>query len=125
MASFESPALSPPPQYRTGQNYRNPAWLGPRIGDKLLISLIILTLYLGIGDNLAPDNLINIQSSLFMWALLPAFGAASYVPAIVLGTRARGAGGCWPKDRTVGAAVAFTFGVPCCYLKEPAGYFSH
>ncbi len=79
-------------QYRTGQNYRNPAWLGPRIGDKLLISLIILTLYLGIGDNLAPDNLINIQSSLFMWALLPAFGAASYVPAIVLGGYSCGMG---------------------------------
>jgi ATP-binding cassette subfamily G (WHITE) protein 2 len=72
-------------QYRTSKNYCNPGWLGPRIADKLLISLIILTLYLGIGDNFAPDNLINIQSALFMWALLPAFGAASYVPAIVLG----------------------------------------
>lgn len=55
------------------------------MADKLLISLIILTLYLGVGDNLKPDNLINVQSALFMWALLPAFGAASYVPAIVLG----------------------------------------
>lgn len=72
-------------QYRTTHNYRNPAWLGPRIADKLLISLIILTLYLGKGNQIAPTNIINMQSALFMWCLLPAFGAASYVPAIVLG----------------------------------------
>ncbi len=72
-------------QYRSGHNYRSGAWLGARVADKLLISLVILTLYLGVGDNLKPDNLINVQSALFMWALLPAFGAASYVPAIVLG----------------------------------------
>ncbi|KXZ50089.1 hypothetical protein GPECTOR_18g66 [Gonium pectorale] len=90
-------------KYRTGQNYRNPAWLGPRIADKLLISLIILTLYLGIGDNLAPDNLINIQSSLFMWALLPAFGAASYVPAIVLERRL------FVRERSDGLYRVFTY----------------
>ena len=87
-----APSLRPPPlshaQYRASRNYRNPGWLGPRIADKLLISLIMLTLYLGIGDNFQPKNLINVQSALFMWALLPAFGAASYVPAIVLGERA-------------------------------------
>jgi hypothetical protein len=48
-------------------------------------SLIMLTLYLNMGKNFASDNLTNIVSCLFMWALLPAFGAASYVPAIVLG----------------------------------------
>ena len=36
------------------------------------------------GDNLNPDNIINIAAVLFMWCALPAFGAASYVPAIVL-----------------------------------------
>ena len=24
-------------KYRTGYNYRNPGWLGPRIADKLLV----------------------------------------------------------------------------------------
>ncbi|KAG2427597.1 hypothetical protein HXX76_012251 [Chlamydomonas incerta] len=90
-------------KYRSSKNYCNPGWLGPRIADKLLISLIILTLYLGVGDNFAADNLINIQSSLFMWALLPAFGAASYVPAIVLERRL------FVRERADGLYRVFTY----------------
>ena len=71
-------------KYRTLKNYTNPEFLGPRVGDKLIFSIIIFTLYWSIGDNLQPDNLINIGAVLFMWCTLPAFGAASYVPAIVL-----------------------------------------
>lgn len=55
------------------------------MGDKLIVSLIVLTLYLGVGDSTDFEQQINILSCLFMWALLPAFGAMSYVPAIVLG----------------------------------------
>ena len=71
-------------RYRTTKNYRNPEFLGPRVGDKLIFSIIIFTLYWAIGNKLTPDNLINISAVLFMWCTLPAFGAASYVPAIVL-----------------------------------------
>jgi len=42
------------------------------------------SLYFAIGKNFADDNLINIAAVLFMWSTLPAFGAAAYVPAIVL-----------------------------------------
>ena len=72
-------------QYRSRYNYSNPAWLGPRIMDKLVFTFIILTLYLRIGSNFSADNIVNLSSSLFMWTTLPAFGAASYVPSIVLG----------------------------------------
>ena len=72
-------------QYRTIRNYQDPAFLGPRIGDKLLMGLLILTLYLGIGNDFKPSNIINIAAVLFMWVTLPAFGAAAYIPAIVLG----------------------------------------
>eukprot|EP00877_Chromochloris_zofingiensis_P004326 jgi/Chrzof1/13895/Cz08g16130.t1 len=71
-------------KYRTTHNYRDAAFLGPRIGDKLLIGLLIMTLYLGIGDDFAPDNVINIAAVNFMFVTMPAFGAAAYVPAIVL-----------------------------------------
>jgi ATP-binding cassette subfamily G (WHITE) protein 2 len=71
-------------KYRTLKNYTNPEFLGPRVGDKLIFSIIIFTLYWSIGDNFNSDNLINIGAVLFMWCTLPAFGAASYVPAIVL-----------------------------------------
>lgn len=75
-----------PWQYRTTKNYKNGAFLGPRIGDKIMISLLIMTLYLGVGDELGkPDNYVNIAAVLFMWCTLPAFGAAAYVPSLVLG----------------------------------------
>ena len=72
-------------QYRSRYNYSDPAWLGPRIMDKLVFTFIIFTLYLRIGSNFSADNVVNLSSSLFMWTTLPAFGAASYVPSIVLG----------------------------------------
>ena len=71
-------------KYRTLKNWRDPVFLGPRIGDKLLFSFIIFSLFWSIGDELVPGNLPNISSALFIWQLLPAFGAASYIPAIVL-----------------------------------------
>lgn len=71
-------------QYRTLKNYRSPEFLGPRVMDKLIFSIIIFTLYWAVGNKLRPDNVINIAAVLFMWCTLPAFGAASYVPAIVL-----------------------------------------
>jgi hypothetical protein len=47
-------------------------------------SLIIFTLYWKVGKDLTSANVNNISAVLFMWVCLPAFGAASYVPAIVL-----------------------------------------
>lgn len=76
--------LPPPSQYRTSTNYRDGAWLGPRVGDKLIFSLLIMSLYWGIGDDFSQNNVINIVAILFMWCTLPAFGAASYVPSLVL-----------------------------------------
>lgn len=72
-------------KYRTSKNYRDGEFLGPRIGDKIMISLLIMTLYLGIGDEFVDSNYINISAVLFMWCTLPAFGAAAYVPSLVLG----------------------------------------
>ncbi len=72
-------------KYRTSKNYRDGEFLGPRIGDKIMISLLIMTLYLGIGDEFQDSNYINISAVLFMWCTLPAFGAAAYVPSLVLG----------------------------------------
>ncbi len=56
------------------------------------MALLILTLYLNIGRKSEPENLINLSAVLFMWCCLPAFGAASYVPSIVIGAQL-GAGG--------------------------------
>lgn len=37
------------------------------------------------GDDFIPSNYINMAAVLFMWVVMPAFGAAAYVPAITLG----------------------------------------
>lgn len=74
-------------RYRTTRNYRNPEFLGPRIADKIIFSLLMFTLYWGIGDNKSQKNIINQAAVLFMTVTLPAFGAAAYVPAIVLERR--------------------------------------
>ncbi|KXZ47828.1 hypothetical protein GPECTOR_32g440 [Gonium pectorale] len=71
-------------KYRTAKNYKDGEFLGPRIGDKIMISLLIMTLYLGIGDEFVDSNYVNIAAVLFMWCTLPAFGAAAYVPSLVL-----------------------------------------
>ena len=71
-------------KYRTRKNYADGEYLGPRLGDKIFIALLIFTLYFGIGDDHGPANVVNISSMLFMWTTLPAFGAASYVPQIVM-----------------------------------------
>jgi hypothetical protein len=49
------------------------------------MGLLIMTLYLGIGDDFTPGNYLNMAAVLFMWITMPAFGAAAYVPSLVLG----------------------------------------
>eukprot|EP00227_Mantoniella_beaufortii_P007206 CAMPEP_0197606508 /NCGR_PEP_ID=MMETSP1326-20131121/45194_1 /TAXON_ID=1155430 /ORGANISM="Genus nov. species nov., Strain RCC2288" /LENGTH=625 /DNA_ID=CAMNT_0043174433 /DNA_START=168 /DNA_END=2045 /DNA_ORIENTATION=- len=71
-------------KYRTRKNYSDGEFLGPRLGDKVFLSILIFTLYWGIGNKTAPENVVNISAMLFMWTTLPAFGAASYVPQIVM-----------------------------------------
>ena len=71
-------------KYRTRKNYRDGEYLGPRLGDKVFIAFLIFTLYFNLGKDHDPANVVNISSMLFMWCTLPAFGAASYVPQIVM-----------------------------------------
>eukprot|EP00887_Chlorella_sp_A99_P000295 scaffold13.g295.t1 len=71
-------------RYRTTKNYRDPAFLGPRIFDKLLFAFIMFSLYWKVGSDLGPGNVINIGGILFMTVCLPAYAAVAYVPAIVL-----------------------------------------
>eukprot|EP00210_Caulerpa_lentillifera_P002676 g2556.t1 len=70
-------------KYRSRKNFTDPSFLGPRLGDKTIFSFLIATLFWGIGDDFATDNYYNIAALLFMWCILPGFGAAAYVPSIV------------------------------------------
>lgn len=59
-------------KYRTKNNYRSGEFLGPRIGDKFIFTVLVATLYLGIGDDFEQDNVLNMAAVLFMWSTLPA-----------------------------------------------------
>jgi len=71
-------------KYRALTDYRDPVYLGPRIGDKLVFSLIVLTLYLGEGGEMAPAKVAGVTGTLFMVTALCGYGAASVVPSLVL-----------------------------------------
>ncbi|KAG2499544.1 hypothetical protein HYH03_002490 [Edaphochlamys debaryana] len=71
-------------KYRTTRNYSDPAFLAPRVMDKLVIALLIMTLYLGVGDDLEPNNIVNISAILFMWSATTVFVAAGYMPSLFM-----------------------------------------
>lgn len=71
-------------QYRMLKNYQDPTFIGPRVFDKVVVGFLLVTLYWGIGDDLALTNITNLGAVLFMYAIGPGFTAVSYVPALVL-----------------------------------------
>lgn len=53
-------------KHRLKVDYRDPAFMGPRIMDKIVVNLIICTLYLHAGDNMSMSNIPNIVACIFM-----------------------------------------------------------
>ena len=52
--------------------------------DKVVLALIIMTLYWKIGDNRALSNYSNLTAVLFLWTILPGYAATAFIPTIVL-----------------------------------------
>lgn len=77
-------------KFRTPRNYTSGAYLGSRIGDKILFMLVIVSLYYGKGKLSASGSMDYssamqvIPAVLFMVVVLPAFGAAGYMPSLML-----------------------------------------
>jgi hypothetical protein len=70
--------------YRTTGNYKSMAFVFPRLLDKIIFELIIMSLYWNIGNNSDPQSLQSTAAMLFFIAVLCGFGAASVVPSITL-----------------------------------------
>uniref|UniRef100_A0A7S0ULM3 ABC transporter domain-containing protein n=1 Tax=Polytomella parva TaxID=51329 RepID=A0A7S0ULM3_9CHLO len=90
-------------KYRTSRNYQDGTFMGPRIGDKIMVSLLLMTLFLNVGRHFHPDNFMNISAILFMWVVMPAFGAAAYVPSLVLERNL------FTRERHDGLYLSFTY----------------
>merc|ERR1712070_1136458 len=71
-------------KYRALVDYKSPTYLGPRIGDKLIFSLTVLTLYWGEGNEISPQKVQGLTGVLFMVVALCGYGAAAVVPTLVL-----------------------------------------
>jgi hypothetical protein len=68
---------APPPVLRS-------CCLAPIHVVQIITTVLVTTLYLGIGDDFKPNNVMNIAAVLFMWVTMPSFGAAAYVPSLSL-----------------------------------------
>lgn len=75
------------PQYRTLRNYSCFDYLAARLFDKIIFALIVMSLYFGIADNFSPDNIPNMAALMYLCIAQPAWGAVSYIPAIMMGER--------------------------------------
>ncbi|GIM04796.1 hypothetical protein Vretimale_9300 [Volvox reticuliferus] len=71
-------------QYRTLRNYRSMEYLGPRLFDKVIFAVVIMTLYLGIGDEFKPVNIPSMAALMYLCVAQPAWGAVAYVPNIMM-----------------------------------------
>jgi ABC-type multidrug transport system ATPase subunit len=76
-------------RHRMKANYRMPNFLIPRVFDKLVFAIVILTLYWDIGkpiDNPTVEQdlarTMQITTSLFMWGVMPVFGSIAVIPSI-------------------------------------------
>ncbi|CAL5220625.1 g2668 [Coccomyxa viridis] len=71
-------------KYRLWRDLSDPTYLGPRVADKIVVGLILMSLYWHIGrENFGPNS-VNIGAALFMVTILPAFAACAYTPQLVL-----------------------------------------
>jgi ATP-binding cassette subfamily G (WHITE) protein 2 len=71
-------------RYRAVGHYQTIAFLGPRICDKVLFGVLILTLYWGIGSKADAASIQSTASLLYIVSALCGYGAASFVPSLIL-----------------------------------------
>jgi hypothetical protein len=52
-------------KYRTRKSYMDVTWLAPRIADKIIFTVLISTLYWGVGSDFSESNVNNVAAVLF------------------------------------------------------------
>jgi len=71
-------------KYRMVAHYKDGQFIGVRFGDKVVFSLLILSLYFGIGDEIDPESIISTSNLLYFIAALCGYGASAFVPSLTL-----------------------------------------
>ena len=67
-------------QYRTARNYCSPAYTLPRVLEKVLFAVVVLSLYWNTGNDFSTLNVPVLSSLLFLMTLSPICSAIIYLP---------------------------------------------
>jgi len=70
--------------HRGTRDMRSPEFLGPRIGDKVFVAILIAALYSRLGTKGPVEKVAGIPALLFLQAIMPGFAAAAYMPSLFL-----------------------------------------
>jgi len=70
--------------YRMVAHYKDGEFLGPRIGDKIFMGVLAMSLYWGIGEEHDVQSLQSTASALYFFMALCGYGAAAFVPSLTL-----------------------------------------
>lgn len=70
--------------FRTTSNYMSPSFVFPRLLDKILYALLIMSLFWNIGNYSDPQSIQSTAAVLFFITAICGFGAASVVPSLTL-----------------------------------------
>lgn len=66
-------------RYRSLKSYASSSWIAPRVGDKIMIVFLVVTVWWARGD-----DAIVATGILFLWSMLSAFTSMGILPTIVL-----------------------------------------
>jgi ABC-type multidrug transport system ATPase subunit len=70
--------------YRMVTHYKSGEYLGPRFGDKIMMALICMSLYWGIGEKEDAQSIQATASVLYFFTALCGYGAAAFVPSLTM-----------------------------------------
>uniref|UniRef100_A0A7S0DUP1 ABC transporter domain-containing protein n=1 Tax=Amorphochlora amoebiformis TaxID=1561963 RepID=A0A7S0DUP1_9EUKA len=71
-------------RYRTLAHYSNGEFIGPRLGDKILFGLLILSLYFNTGDRKDIQTMQSVAGMLYFVVAILGYGAAAFTPSLSL-----------------------------------------
>jgi ABC-type multidrug transport system ATPase subunit len=71
-------------KYRMRTHYKDGEFLGPRIGDKVFMGVLAMSLYWGIGSENDVKSVQSTASCLYFFTALCGYGAAAFVPSLTL-----------------------------------------
>lgn len=90
-------------KYRMTKNYCTGVFYASHVMPWLIQTIIMFSTFWFVANNLSPSTVTNVTGIMFFWCTTPAFGAAAYVPSIMLSRPL------YFRERNDGLYRSFTF----------------